>query len=114
MKEALYLAWRYVAYHRVKAAILIASAQIAPPPARYLLVGELALNGEICGVRGVLPIAIAANLALGHTPADAVKQAKEYITEAIRHGQLFGKGINPVNHFWRFDKHFGVLNNQPE
>ena len=25
MREALYLAWRYVAYHRVKAAILIAS-----------------------------------------------------------------------------------------
>jgi magnesium chelatase family protein len=41
--------------------ILIASAQIVPPTAKYLFVGELALNGEIRGVRGVLPIAIAAS-----------------------------------------------------
>ena len=42
-------------------AILIASAQITPPTARHLLVGELALNGEIRGVRGILPIAVAAS-----------------------------------------------------
>ncbi len=42
-------------------AILIASAQLPPPTARYLLVGELALDGEVCSVRGVLPIAIAAS-----------------------------------------------------
>jgi len=45
----------------IAAAILIASSQIAAPTARNLLVGELALNGEIRGVRGVLPIAIAAS-----------------------------------------------------
>jgi len=44
----------------IAAAILIASAQIAAPSERYLLVGELALDGEIRAVRGVLPIAIAA------------------------------------------------------
>jgi len=45
----------------IAAAILIAAGQIAPPSLRYLLVGELALNGEIRGVRGVLPIAVAAS-----------------------------------------------------
>ena len=45
----------------IAAAILIASSQIAAPTGRYLLVGELALNGEIRGVRGVLPIVLAAD-----------------------------------------------------
>jgi len=44
----------------IAVAILIASGQIRPFATRYLLVGELALDGEIHGVRGVLPIAIAA------------------------------------------------------
>jgi len=45
----------------IAVAILIASAQIVAPKAKHLLVGELALNGEIRSVRGVLPIAIAAS-----------------------------------------------------
>jgi len=39
-------------------AILMATGQIASFPQRYLLLGELALNGEVRGVRGVLPIAL--------------------------------------------------------
>ena len=45
----------------IAVAILIASAQIRSPTVKYLLVGELALNGEIRSVRGVLPIAVAAS-----------------------------------------------------
>ncbi len=45
----------------IAVAILIASGQVAPPTGVDLLVGELALDGEIRGVRGVLPIAIAAS-----------------------------------------------------
>ncbi len=45
----------------IAAAILIASSQVAAPKARYLLIGELALSGQIRGVRGVLPIAVAAS-----------------------------------------------------
>lgn len=39
-------------------AILMATGQIAETTKRYLLLGELALNGEVRGVRGVLPIAL--------------------------------------------------------
>ena len=39
-------------------AILMATGQIAHPTKRFLLLGELALNGEVRGVRGVLPIAL--------------------------------------------------------
>ena len=39
-------------------AILMATGQIAETAERYLLLGELALNGEVRGVRGVLPIAL--------------------------------------------------------
>jgi hydroxymethylpyrimidine/phosphomethylpyrimidine kinase len=42
--------------------------------------------------------AIAAGLAKGHSMSDAVKLAKEYISEAIRGGPEIGKGRNPVNH----------------
>jgi len=39
-------------------AILKATGQISETAKRYLLLGELALNGEVRGVRGVLPIAL--------------------------------------------------------
>ena len=45
--------------------------------------------------------AVAAGLARGMTPADAVALAKEYVTEAIRHSFPIGQGHGPLNHFWR-------------
>jgi hydroxymethylpyrimidine/phosphomethylpyrimidine kinase len=42
--------------------------------------------------------AITAGLAKGLTPPDAVKRAKEYITEAIRKGFPIGSGHGPTNH----------------
>ena len=45
--------------------------------------------------------AVAAGLAQGMTPADAVALAKEYVTEAIRHSFPIGQGHGPLNHFWR-------------
>jgi hydroxymethylpyrimidine/phosphomethylpyrimidine kinase len=53
--------------------------------------------------------AIAANLALGFPIEEAVGRAKEYVTGAIANAQLFGKGINPVNHFWQTSPGFGKL-----
>jgi len=44
----------------IAAAILIASGQIPHPSDKLVLVGELALNGDVRGVPGVLPIAIEA------------------------------------------------------
>jgi hydroxymethylpyrimidine/phosphomethylpyrimidine kinase len=42
--------------------------------------------------------AIAAGLAKGLTPQDAVKRAKDYVTEAIRRGVSMGSGHGPANH----------------
>ncbi len=46
--------------------------------------------------------AIAAYLALGHSPLAAVQQAKEYITQAIAHSFRLGKGVGPTHHFFRY------------
>jgi hydroxymethylpyrimidine/phosphomethylpyrimidine kinase len=43
--------------------------------------------------------AIAANLAKGLAPLDAIREAKRYITEAIRTAGSIGAGHSPVNHF---------------
>jgi hydroxymethylpyrimidine/phosphomethylpyrimidine kinase len=45
--------------------------------------------------------AIAANLALGHSLADATAGAQAYVVGAIRHGLPIGKGHGPLNHFWQ-------------
>ena len=42
--------------------------------------------------------AIAAGLAKGLSPLEAIKRAKEYITEAIRSGPSIGSGHAPANH----------------
>ena len=44
--------------------------------------------------------AIAAHLAKGLNVHDAVGDAKEYVTGAIRHAFDLGKGPGPLNHFW--------------
>lgn len=48
--------------------------------------------------------AIAAYLALGETVPDAVRKAKEYLTEAIKRAYPVGSGHGPVNHFWKWWK----------
>ncbi len=44
--------------------------------------------------------AIAAHVALGKSLGQAVKAAKTYVTEAIRHGLAIGHGKGPTNHFY--------------
>jgi hydroxymethylpyrimidine/phosphomethylpyrimidine kinase len=46
--------------------------------------------------------AITAFLARGETVEMAVRYAKLYITEAIRHAPGIGHGHGPVDHFWRW------------
>lgn len=45
--------------------------------------------------------AIAAYLAKGFEMKDAIARAKEYITEAIRHGLDIGQGPGPTHHFFK-------------
>lgn len=44
--------------------------------------------------------AIAAFLARGETVPEAVRHAKEYLTEALRRAYPVGRGRGPVHHFW--------------
>jgi len=44
--------------------------------------------------------AIAAFLARQETVPEAVKRAKEYLTEALRRAEPIGHGHGPVHHFW--------------
>ena len=55
------------------------------------------------GTGCTLSSAIAANFALGYGLCDAIDRAKNYTTEAIRHGLDIGKGNGPTNHFYFLD-----------
>ncbi len=57
-------------------------------------------TGNTHGTGCTLASAIAANFAKGYGLHDAVDKAKNYITEAIRHGLDIGKGKGPTNHFY--------------
>jgi hydroxymethylpyrimidine/phosphomethylpyrimidine kinase len=52
------------------------------------------------GTGCTLSAAIAANLALGKQPFDAVQSAKAYVTEALKHSLAIGKGQGPVGHWF--------------
>jgi len=54
------------------------------------------------GTGCTLSAAIAAYLAQGETLDQAVKLAKNYITEALRQSFAVGHGHSPVHHFHRF------------
>ena len=47
---------------------------------------------------------VAAGLAKGLAPVDAVGQAKEFVTEAIRLSFPIGRGHGPLNHFYKLWK----------
>ena len=66
------------------------------------LVSESISTKNVHGTGCTLSSAIAAFLALGYSLEDAVKEAKRYITEAIRAGAdvKIGHGFGPVNHFF--------------
>ena len=51
-----------------------------------------------------LSAATAAGLALGMPLLDAVRQAKQFVTEGIRSGYVVGKGHSPINHFHQYQR----------
>ena len=80
---------------------------------------DVLFDGEIChrieieqidststhGTGCTLSSAIASNLALGKSVPEAVRLAKEYVTDAIRHAPGLGHGCGPLDHFCRiFDR----------
>jgi hydroxymethylpyrimidine/phosphomethylpyrimidine kinase len=52
------------------------------------------------GTGCTLSSAIAAHLAMGWDLLEAVRAAKAFVTEAIRHGLEIGEGIGPVDQLW--------------
>ena len=66
------------------------------------LVSESISTKNVHGTGCTLSSAIAAFLALDYSLEDAVREAKRYITEAIRAGAdvRIGHGFGPVNHFF--------------
>ena len=53
------------------------------------------------GTGCTLSSAIACNLAAGHSKEESIKNAKEYITGALKDGLDLGKGSGPLNHMYR-------------
>jgi hydroxymethylpyrimidine/phosphomethylpyrimidine kinase len=62
--------------------------------------GEFINTAHTHGTGCTYASAIAAHLALGKPLSQAVKAAKTYTTEAIRHGLAIGHGKGPTNHFY--------------
>ena len=63
--------------------------------------GERVDNPNTHGTGCTLSSAIASNLALGYDMKTSVKNAKEYITGALKDGLDLGKGSGPLNHAYR-------------
>jgi hydroxymethylpyrimidine/phosphomethylpyrimidine kinase len=57
-------------------------------------------NRHTHGTGCTLASAVAVGLAQGLAVPDAVRQAKDYVTEAIAQGFALGSGIGPVDHGW--------------
>jgi hydroxymethylpyrimidine/phosphomethylpyrimidine kinase len=62
--------------------------------------GQRLDTADTHGTGCTLAAAIAAHRARGLDVATAVREAKAFVTEAIRHGLRLGEGIGPVNHGW--------------
>lgn len=62
------------------------------------------------GTGCTLSSAIAANLGKGEFVAEAVRDAKFFITGAIQNSLSIGKGVGPTHHFHELYKKAGVLN----
>ncbi|MDR2933048.1 MAG: bifunctional hydroxymethylpyrimidine kinase/phosphomethylpyrimidine kinase [Oscillospiraceae bacterium] len=60
------------------------------------------------GTGCTLSSAIASRLALGDTPEEAVRAAKDYITKAIQAAYDVGKGVGPVGHMTDLYKKAGM------
>ena len=65
-----------------------------------ILTAERIKTKNTHGTGCTLSAAITANLALGKDLLTAVKEAKQYVNQALRHSLNLGKGSGPVGHFF--------------
>ncbi|MCY0881172.1 MAG: bifunctional hydroxymethylpyrimidine kinase/phosphomethylpyrimidine kinase [Firmicutes bacterium] len=71
------------------------------PTEHFWLEAERLQTDQTHGTGCTLSSAIAAGLAREDNLPDAVKKAKNYVTEAIRHAPGLGHGHGPLQHQWR-------------
>ena len=90
-------------------AVVMKGGHLAGAPATDLLVtpdgittypGEMIESRNTHGTGCTFASALATQLARGRTLEEAVRIAKAYVTEAIRHGPPIGAGARPTNHFY--------------
>ena len=86
----------------MKTDVLYSKCQQSTVNGQQSLSSESISTKNVHGTGCTLSSAIAAFLALDYSLEDAVKEAKLYITEAIRAGAdvKIGRGFGPVNHFF--------------
>ncbi|MDO4300455.1 MAG: bifunctional hydroxymethylpyrimidine kinase/phosphomethylpyrimidine kinase [Clostridia bacterium] len=70
----------------------------------YEFTSERINTGNTHGTGCTLSSAIACNIAEGHSLEESVKNAKEYLTGALKYGLDLGKGSGPVNHCYLIGK----------
>ncbi len=68
----------------------------------HLIAGTFIDTQNTHGTGCTYASAIAAHLGLGKPLVEAVRAAKAYVTEAIRHGLSIGHGHGPTDHFYFF------------
>ncbi|MEM6501560.1 MAG: bifunctional hydroxymethylpyrimidine kinase/phosphomethylpyrimidine kinase [Cyanobacteria bacterium P01_C01_bin.89] len=69
---------------------------------------ELVNTPHTHGTGCTLAAAIAANLARGLDPLTAAKEAKNYVTNALKHSLAIGSGQGPVGHFYPLLQNVGT------
>ncbi len=62
--------------------------------------GQRLVSRSTHGTGCAFASALACNLALGHSLAEATRRSGEYVRQAIAHAYPLGKGIGPVNHLY--------------
>lgn len=68
------------------------------------LPGEHVSTNSTHGTGCAFASALACNLALGRSLEQSVRNAKEYVSQALKSAYSLGKGKGPINHLFRFDR----------
>ncbi|MBS0156174.1 MAG: bifunctional hydroxymethylpyrimidine kinase/phosphomethylpyrimidine kinase [Nitrospira sp.] len=69
-----------------------------------VLKGEFIETRHTHGTGCTFASALAAHLAKGRSVLDAAQAAKDYVTQAIRHGLAIGHGHGPTDHFYFLER----------
>lgn len=102
--QAIHAKMRKEAYVLVKGGHSINDANdvLWGPAGAVWLRGQRVETTSTHGTGCTLSSAIACNLALGYSVEEAVRNAKEYLTGALRHDLHMGKGNGPLDHMWKY------------